>query len=154
MDHRTQLLANFVFAPTSFLASCFITKDTWKDIIKKFKFKDNGIVLNAPKALEIEFIKLCFKSTFDKKDKRTNTLVFINDNKEYLDFLKNKSKNIETDSILWFAYPKGTSKIKTDINRDTIRMTGEEFDVITVSAISIDDMWSALRFRPIGKVGK
>ena len=71
-----------------------------------------------------------------------------------MDFLKNKSKNIETESVLWFAYPKGTSKIKTDINRDTIRITGEEFGITTVSAISIDDTWSALRFRPIGKVGK
>ena len=91
---------------------------------------------------------------FNKKEKGTNTLVFINDNKEYLHFLKNKLKNIEADSVLWFAYPKGTSKIKTDINRDTIRITGEEFGITTVTAISIDDTWSALRFRPIDKVGK
>ncbi len=125
-----------------------------QDIIKKFKFKDNGVVLNSPTLLEEEFVKLGFKTTFDKKAKGTNTLVFINDNKEYLDFLKNKLKNIEADSVLWFAYPKGTSKIKTDINRDTIRITGEEFGITTVTAISIDDTWSALRFRPIDKVGK
>ena len=125
-----------------------------KDIIQKFKFKDNGIVINAPTALEQEFLKLDFKTTFDRKNKSTNTLVFINDNKEYLDFLKNNLKNIEVDSVLWFAYPKGTSKIKTDINRDTIRTTGEEFGITTVTAISINDTWSALRFRPIEKVGK
>ena len=125
-----------------------------QDIIKKFKFKDNGVVLNAPVRLEEEFVKRGFKTMFDKKAKSTNTLVFINNNEEYLDFLKTKLKNIETDSILWFAYPKGTSKIKTDINRDTIRVTGEEFGITTVTAISIDDTWSALRFRPIDKVGK
>lgn len=110
-----------------------------QDIIKKFKFKDKGVVLNSPTLLEEEFVKLGFKTTFDKKEKGTNTLVFINDNKEYLHFLKNKLKNIEADSVLWFAYPKGTSKIKTDINRDTIRITGEEFGITTVTAISIDD---------------
>jgi hypothetical protein len=125
-----------------------------QDIIKKFKFKDKGVVLNSPTLLEEEFVKHGFKTMFDKKEKGTNTLVFINDNKEYLDFLKNKLKNIEADSVLWFAYPKGTSKIKTDINRDTIRITGEEFGITTVTAISIDDTWSALRFRPIDKVGK
>ena len=125
-----------------------------KDIIQKFKFKENGIVINAPTALEKEFLKLDFKTTFDRKNKSTNTLVFINDNKEYLDFLKNNLKNIEVDSVLWFAYPKGTSKIKTDINRDTIRTKGEEFGITTVTAISINDTWSALRFRPIEKVGK
>src|SRR3954469_10286105 len=124
-----------------------------QDIIKKFKFKDNRVVLNAPTAIEKEFIKLGFKNKLDKI-KSTNTLVFINDNKEYLGFLKNNLKNIEPDSVLWFAYPKGTSKIKTDINRDTIRVTGEEFGITTVTAISIDDTWSALRFRPIDKVGK
>ena len=125
-----------------------------QEIIKKFKFKDNGVVLNAPAGLEEEFVKLGFKTIFDKKAKSTNTLVFINNNEEYLDFLKTNLKNTEVDSILWFAYPKGTSKIKTDINRDTIRVTGEEFGITTVTAISIDDTWSALRFRPIDKVGK
>jgi hypothetical protein len=125
-----------------------------QDIIKKFKFKDSGVVINAPAALEKEFVKMGFKTAFDKKAKSTNTLVFINNNKEYLDFLQKQLKNVEPDSVLWFAYPKGTSKIKTDINRDTIRVTGEEFNITTVTAISIDDTWSALRFRPVDRVGK
>jgi hypothetical protein len=33
-------------------------------------------------------------------------------------------------------------------------MTVEEFGITTVSAISIDETWSALRFRPINQVGK
>jgi hypothetical protein len=125
-----------------------------QDIIKKFKFKDKGVVLNAPIIIEKELVKLGFKTNVEKNYKSTNTLVFINNNKEYLDFLKKGLKNIEPDSVLWFAYPKGTSKIKTDINRDTIRVTGEEFGITTVTAISIDDTWSALRFRPIDRVGK
>jgi len=125
-----------------------------RDIIKKFKFKNNGVILNAPVTIEKELVQLGFKTNFDKKEKSANTLVFINNNKEYVDFLKQNLKNIEPDSVLWFAYPKGTSKIKTDINRDTIRVTGEEFGITTVTAISIDDTWSALRFRPIDKVGK
>jgi hypothetical protein len=34
-----------------------------------------------------------------------------------------------------------------------LRFKGE-FGITTVSAIFIDDTWSALRFRPIEKVGK
>ena len=97
-----------------------------QDVIKKLKFKDSGIVLNAPKEIKEEFIKLGMKITFDKKTKSTNTLIFINNNQEFLNFLKYDLENIESDSVLWFAYPKGTSKIKTDINRDTIRVTAEE----------------------------
>jgi len=54
----------------------------------------------------------------------------------------------EGDALLWFAYPKGTSKQYTcDFNRDTgwkvIRSAG--FD--TVRQVAIDADWSALRFR-------
>lgn len=125
-----------------------------QNIIKKFRFKDNGVVLNAPTTMEPEFVKLGFKTAFDKDVKSNNTLVFINNQQEYLDFLKNQLSNIEADSVLWFAYPKGTSKIKTDINRDTIRVIGEEFGITTVTAIAIDETWSALRFRPVDRVGK
>lgn len=122
-------------------------------ILKKFRFKNKGIVINSPVALEIQFVELGFKTAFETNLKSTNTLVFINSNKEYLDFLNNQLANIEADSVLWFAYPKRTSKVKTDINRDTIRVTGEEYKITTVSAISIDETWSALRFRPIDRVG-
>lgn len=125
-----------------------------QDTIKKFRFKSNGIVLHAPAEIEKKFIKLGFETSFSKNIKSTNTLVFINNQKEYLNFLKNDLKHIEPDSVLWFAYPKGTSKIKTGINRDTIRATGVAFGITTVTAISIDDTWSALRFRPVEKVGK
>ena len=125
-----------------------------QETIKKFKFKDKGIVLNAPASLEAKFVELGFKTSFYEKEKSKNTLIFMNNRKEYLNFLKNNLLQIENDSVLWFAYPKGTSKIKTDINRDTIRTTGEEFGLTTVTAISINETWSALRFRPIDKVGK
>jgi hypothetical protein len=89
------------------------------------------------------------KTGLDKNQKNLNALVFINNNKEFLSFLKNDLDNMEYDSVLWFAYPKGTSKVKTDINRDTIRTTGEKYGITAVTIVSIDSTWSALRFRPI-----
>jgi len=54
----------------------------------------------------------------------------------------------EGDAVIWFAYPKGTSKRYTcEFNRDTgwnvIRGAG--FD--SVRAVAIDEDWSAIRFR-------
>jgi hypothetical protein len=54
------------------------------------------------------------------------------------------------DALLWFAYPKGTSKhYACDFNRDTgwqvIRKAG--FD--SVRQVAIDENWSALRFRRV-----
>ncbi len=123
-------------------------------LLIKLHFKGVGVVINPPTNWESQFISAGFKTTFDSNKKNTNTLVFINDKKEFLAFLNNQLAFIELDSTLWVAYPKGTSKVKTDINRDILRITAEEFYLSTVSAISIDNTWSALRFRPIDKVGK
>jgi hypothetical protein len=54
----------------------------------------------------------------------------------------------EGDAVLWFAYPKGTSKtyrcdFKRDNGWDVIRAAG--FDSVRMVAIDAD--WSALRFR-------
>lgn len=125
-----------------------------QDVIKKLKFKGDGIVINAPSALEEEFVKHDFKTSFDKETTSANTLIFINNKEEFLDFLNTRLNKIEFDSVLWFAYPKGTSKIKTDINRDILWMLSKEFGITAVAAISIDDTWSGLRFRPIERVGK
>jgi hypothetical protein len=55
---------------------------------------------------------------------------------------------LKPGGMLWIAFPKKTSKIQTDISRDT------GWDVIQhvgwqgVFLISVDDVWSAMRFRP------
>jgi len=54
------------------------------------------------------------------------------------------------DAVLWFAWPKGTSRrYRCELNRDTgwdaLRKAG--FDSVRV--VSIDEDWSALRFRRI-----
>lgn len=68
--------------------------------------------------------------------------------------MSNELQSIEPDSVLWFAYPKGSSGIKTDINRDVFRTKAEQYGITTVAAISIDEIWSGLRLRPIDRVGK
>jgi len=52
-------------------------------------------------------------------------------------------------TMLWFCYPKKSSKIKTDITRDQGWETLEKLGNVGVSLISIDDTWSAMRFRRV-----
>jgi hypothetical protein len=54
------------------------------------------------------------------------------------------------DAILWFAYPKGTSKnYRSEINRDAgwkaVGANGFE----PVRLVAIDEDWSAVRFRRV-----
>jgi hypothetical protein len=48
---------------------------------------------------------------------------------------------------LWFAYPKKTGSIRTDISRDAGWEPLVAADLLPVMQISIDETWSALRFR-------
>jgi hypothetical protein len=59
---------------------------------------------------------------------------------------------LKPGGLLWFAYPKKTSSIKTDISRDV------GWDALTsagwacIAQLSIDDTWSAGRFRPTADI--
>ncbi len=58
---------------------------------------------------------------------------------------------VKPTGLLWFAYPKKTGSIKTDIHRDvgweSIQRAGWE----GVSLISIDNTWSCMRYRPTAR---
>jgi hypothetical protein len=51
------------------------------------------------------------------------------------------------DRLAWIAYPKA-GQLGTDLNRDRLAAACTERGIRPVRQISIDDVWSALRFRP------
>lgn len=61
------------------------------------------------------------------------------------------------DALLWFAYPKGTSKkYHCDFNRDNGWEVLMGFGFRPIRQVAIDEDWSALRFRRLEfvKAGK
>jgi hypothetical protein len=60
---------------------------------------------------------------------------------------------VEPGGRLWLAYPKQSSKVPTDINRDILWKIFPNSEWRPVTQISIDETWSALRFRPKTEVG-
>ena len=78
-------------------------------------------------------------------------------------FVRNKSE-VERDvpisiqlvkpgGLLWISYPKQSSKVPTDLNRDVLWAIFPDKAWRPVTQISIDEVWSALRFRPKSEVG-
>jgi len=51
--------------------------------------------------------------------------------------------------ILWIAYPKGTSKVATDLNRDIIAEYASSHGWQAVAIFSVDAVWSALRLKAV-----
>ena len=52
--------------------------------------------------------------------------------------------------LAWISYPKG-GQLGTDLNRDRLVAALADQGVQPVRQVSIDETWSALRFRPAGK---
>lgn len=91
-------------------------------------------------------------SDLESADKLTDTyaflLVFAGNAQEVRERVNKAIPHLEEDAVFWLAYPKKSSGIKTDVNRDVIwRMVDAETDYTLVSNVSLDDTWSALRLR-------
>lgn len=57
-------------------------------------------------------------------------------------------KRAGENAFVWIAYPKTASGVSTDLNRDKVREIVAQFGWHTVSIISVDPVWAALRIRP------
>jgi hypothetical protein len=81
-------------------------------------------------------------------------LLFVKDAAELREFAPKATRRLKPDGIFWIAYRKQTSKVKTDLNRDILWTLMEKHGLAGVAMVSIDNVWSAMRFRPADRVGK
>jgi hypothetical protein len=122
-------------------------------VFEKLNWKDQQeiVVLNAPESFEPELAQLSVAKVGRNLSpvKETSFLLAFVMRKSEVDSLAPQiAKRAKDDAIVWFAYPKGSSKkYKCDFNRDTgwdaLICLGFE----TVRAIAVDQDWTALRFR-------
>lgn len=53
---------------------------------------------------------------------------------------------LKKDGMLWVSWPKGSSKIKTDLKRDMIREHLLEIGLVDIKVAAVDQDWSGLKF--------
>ena len=119
----------------------------------KLNLKDQQeiVVLNAPSSFEAELHGLSGRTiqrTLAPVKQLDYFVAFVTKKSEVDALALQINKRANGDTIVWFAYPKGTSKrYKCDFNRDNgwdvLNTLGWE----TVRAVAIDEDWSALRMR-------
>lgn len=76
-------------------------------------------------------------------------LMFARDKAALAKGLPESKRQLAPGGALWVAYIKGTSALRTDINRDSIREYVATIGLDTVAQIAIDDGWSALRLKVV-----
>ena len=122
-----------------------------KPLSKKLMIKENYKILlvNEPSGYGDELGDLPAGTTILKETTEPVEFIqfFAKDRTELEAHLKGLITKLDSKGWLWISYPKGTSKIKTDINRDSIWKYATELGLKAVHQIAIDDTWSAMRFR-------
>jgi len=75
-------------------------------------------------------------------------MAFVTKQKELDELIKKTSSLMTDDGVVWFVYPKGTSKKYTcEFNRDNGWTELGKAGYEPVRAVAIDEDWSGLRFR-------
>ncbi|MFC2014520.1 hypothetical protein ACFLUP_00835 [Chloroflexota bacterium] len=75
--------------------------------------------------------------------------VFFTAKKEVEEHLEKLKSSLKPGGLLWLTYPKGTSKQKTDVNRDIIWEIAKRYGFQAVAMISVDNTWSAMRLKVV-----
>ena len=105
-------------------------------------------VFNAPKKYADFFIELPNDLNFIENTKvKKNFIHYFALQSEQLEcdiaLLKNEILN---DGMIWVSWPKKSSEIKTDLNRDKVRGIGLKNGLVDVKICAINDTWSGLKF--------
>jgi hypothetical protein len=118
---------------------------------QKLKIKEGYILLtvNAPEDFRNALAPLPAGVTISESAKNYNQVHWFVLNKVQMEKeLKEVWKLIKNDIVCWLYYPKGTSKIQTDLTRDQgwdSLMKNKELQWLTL--ISFNETWSAFAFR-------
>ena len=123
------------------------------EVFKKLNLKDQKeiVLLNAPQSFEGEVAQLdgvTVTRDLEAVESFTYLLAFVTKLTEVHDLLARMAPKMVGDAVLWFAYPKLTSKkLKCDFNRDSLWQVLEPLGYRPVRMVAIDEDWSGFRFK-------
>jgi hypothetical protein len=117
------------------------------------KNQSQVVVLNAPESFEHELTALhnvTILRDLQDLNEIEFSLAFVTKKTEVDTLGKTIAKRAKGDAVVWFAYPKGTSKrYKSELSRDSGWEVLGKLGFECVRSVAIDEDWSAARFRRV-----
>lgn len=110
----------------------------------------NFLIQGLPSSIEKQFIKLSYSKNVTpllKVKKIDFALVFAVNAQQLNCILNDVIPSLNTGGKLWIAYPKTTSKIVSDLNRDASWNILTQHQYETASEVTLDHVWNALNFK-------
>lgn len=121
-------------------------------LFEKLQFNDekNLLIQGLPSTIEKQFCKLSFAKNMTpllKSKKIDFALVFAVNERQLNGILTDVLPAMNDEAKLWIAYPKKTSKIASDLNRDCSWDKVTEAGYESACQVGLDHVWSALLFQ-------
>lgn len=121
-------------------------------LARKMKLKpgQHAAVINAPRGYLTELRPLPTKVEISDslKGQFDWVQVFVENKAELEKLIPRAIHALKPKSLLWISFPKGTSKIQTDLTRDKGWNALQKADLKWVNLISVNETWSAFCLRP------
>ncbi|HVX49583.1 MAG TPA: YdeI/OmpD-associated family protein [Chitinophagaceae bacterium] len=123
-----------------------------QSFFEKLQLKDekNLLIQGLPSSIEKQFAKLFYSKNVTpllKTKKVDFALVFVISQQQLCNLLKEVLPALHTESKLWVAYPKSTSKIASDLNRDCSWQVLSDYGFESLQEVALDHVWTAMRFK-------
>ncbi len=125
-------------------------------LFKKLNYKNQPSILclDAPDSFDNELDAMSsLASIYTEQSELTKidfAIIFVTQQQAIEQSIADIFPQLNGDAILWYAYPKSSSKkYKCNFNRDTGWDALGTYNLEGVRQVSIDEDWSALRFRKI-----
>jgi len=123
---------------------------------QKLRIKEGNriLVINAPAGYEKSLGLPDGAKVFDSGKAFDQVHWFVKDKAQMEKELRQVLPLIKDNIICWIFYPKGTSKIQTDLTRDQGWDKLLKHDMQWISLVSFDDTWSAFGMRQKNEADK
>lgn len=123
-------------------------------ILEKLQLQNekNILIQGLPSSIEKQFGKLSFAKNLTpllRSRKIDFALVFAVSENQLNTILDDIMPSLKDDSKLWIAYPKLTSKITTDLNRDGSWNKLINADYESSEHVPLDHVWHAVNFKKV-----
>ncbi len=89
-----------------------------------------------------------------ERAKASAVLFFVSSIADALQRLPEAIDRVGENGLVWLAYPKSGLGVQTDANRDRLWLALVPSGWRPVRQVAMDEVWSAIRFRPAAQAGK
>ncbi len=119
-----------------------------KPLVQKLGIKDGFriAIVNGPEGYPLDTLPR--NVSVQSLDQAGLALIhfFTKERQELEKAFPSLKRAMSMNGMLWISWPKGASRIETDLNENVVREIGLRHKLVDVKVIAVDETWSGLKF--------